>query len=79
MDSTVAGSEVTARQEGLLEPLPTLKLVKSVEKLDAGLRSLDHCKQLPFGLLGSHRTDVKNQTERSYHYGATRLVNDSSL
>ena len=48
MDSISAVSEVTVRQEGLLEPLPTLRVVKSVEKLDAGLRSLDHCKQLQF-------------------------------
>ena len=32
--------------EPLLEPLPTLNVVKSVEKLDAGLRSLDHCEPL---------------------------------
>ncbi|KAK3172382.1 hypothetical protein OEA41_005703 [Lepraria neglecta] len=41
MDS-VAGSEEMAKPEGLLEPLPTLNVVKCVEKLDAGLRSLDH-------------------------------------
>ena len=46
MDSKVAGSEEMAKPDGLLEPLPTLNVVKCVEKLDAGLRSLDHCEQL---------------------------------
>ena len=29
--------------ENYLEPLPSLKAAPSVERLDAGLRSLDHC------------------------------------
>ena len=33
----------TSKPADLLEPLPTLKVVPGVEKLDAGLRSLDHC------------------------------------
>lgn len=33
-----------SKSDGLLEPLPTLRLVPTVEKLDAGLRSLDHCE-----------------------------------
>ena len=33
-----------AKSNGFLEPLPSFNLVESVEKLDAGLRSLDHCK-----------------------------------
>lgn len=37
---------VLSRAEGILEPLPTLNLDKSEGKLDAGLRSLDHCEQL---------------------------------
>lgn len=43
--STINGhaNGAIAKPTGLLEPLPTLKLVPSVEKLDAGLRSLDHC------------------------------------
>ncbi len=34
--------------DSLLAPLPNLTLVQSVGKLDAGLRSLDHCEQLLF-------------------------------
>ena len=34
-----------AKPNGLLEPLPSFNLVESVEKLDAGLRSLDHCEE----------------------------------
>ena len=41
-DSNGAAVEETAKPGALLEPLPTLKLVP--EKLDAGLRSFDHCK-----------------------------------
>lgn len=37
-------SEESALANGFLEPLPTLNLVGSIEKLDAGLRSLDHCE-----------------------------------
>ena len=33
-----------AKPEGLLGPLPTLNLIPSVDKLDAGLRSFDHCE-----------------------------------
>ncbi len=32
--------------ESLLEPLPTLNVVANAEKLDAGLRGLDHCELL---------------------------------
>ncbi len=35
-----------SKPEGLLEPLPSLNVITSVEKLDAGLRSLDHCEFL---------------------------------
>ena len=34
------------KPESLLEPLPTLNVVANVEKLDAGLRGLDHCELL---------------------------------
>lgn len=37
-----------SKPDSLLEPLPTLNLVTNVnvEKLDAGLRGLDHCELL---------------------------------
>lgn len=38
-------SAVVSQPDSLLAPLPALTLVRSVEKLDAGLRSLDHCEQ----------------------------------
>ena len=41
------GGGVIPDSEGLLQPLPTFNLVGSVERLDAGLRSLDHCKRVP--------------------------------
>lgn len=45
MDPNEAGDgSVMPKPEGLLEPLPTLNLVRGLEKLDAGLRSLDHCE-----------------------------------
>ena len=34
------------KHKALLEPLPTLSSASNGEKLDAGLRSLDHCKLL---------------------------------
>jgi len=40
---------------GLLEPLPTFNLVESVDKLDAGLRSLDHCE---YNLAHPFRRDI---------------------
>lgn len=33
-----------AKTESLREPLPSLNVIANVEKLDAGLRSLDHCE-----------------------------------
>ena len=33
-----------SKPESFLEPLPTLNVITNVEKLDAGLRSLDHCE-----------------------------------
>ena len=42
-DSNGAAVEEMPKPGALLEPLPTLKLVP--EKLDAGLRSLDHCEE----------------------------------
>lgn len=33
-----------SKSENLLEPLPSLNVVTNVEKLDAGLRGLDHCE-----------------------------------
>ena len=35
-----------SKPENFLEPLPSLTVVPNVEKLDAGLRSLDHCESL---------------------------------
>ena len=35
-----------SKPESLLRPLPSLNVVTSVEKLDAGLRGLDHCELL---------------------------------
>ena len=43
---------------GLLEPLPPLTLVESVQKLDAGLRSLDHCKEPSDFLCVKADTDI---------------------
>lgn len=57
MDSKLAGSEEMAKPESLLEPLPTLNMVKCVEKLDAGLRSLDHCEQLLCYPVQTHLTN----------------------
>ena len=62
-DGNGAAVDGSAKSGGLLEPLPTLKLVPEVEeKLDAGLRSLDHCEKgltsplaLEFILIPSHR------------------------
>ena len=33
-----------SQPEGVLKPLPSLNVITNVEKLDAGLRSLDHCE-----------------------------------
>ena len=41
---TLEGDGTMAKPESLLEPLPHLNLITNVEKLDAGLRSLDHCE-----------------------------------
>ena len=35
-----------SKSESLLEPLATLNVATNVEKLDAGLRGLDHCELL---------------------------------
>ena len=45
MEPRLGEGERMGRAECLLNPLPTITLVKSVDKLDAGLRSLDHCAQ----------------------------------
>ena len=46
MEPRVGEGETMRRAECLLDPLPTITLVKTVDdKLDAGLRSLDHCAQ----------------------------------
>lgn len=44
-NGVAAGSGVS-KPESLLSPLRSLTLVPSVDKLDAGLRSLDHCEQI---------------------------------
>ena len=52
------GDGVTiGRVECLLDPLPTITLGKSVDKLDAGLRSLDHCAQHCFGTLSEYSSN----------------------
>ena len=38
------GDSTMSKPESFLEPLPSLNVVPNVEKLDAGLRSLDHCE-----------------------------------
>ena len=35
-----------SKSESILEPLPSLNVITNVEKLDAGLRGLDHCELL---------------------------------
>lgn len=35
-----------SKPESFLQPLPNLNVVTNVEKLDAGLRGLDHCEHL---------------------------------
>lgn len=35
-----------SKPESILESLPSLNLITNVEKLDAGLRGLDHCELL---------------------------------
>ena len=41
------GDRTMSKPESLLQPLPSLNVATSAEKLDAGLRSLDHCELLP--------------------------------
>ena len=45
MEPIVGDGVKMGRVECLLDPLPTITLGRSVDKLDAGLRSLDHCAQ----------------------------------
>ena len=53
-----------AQPNGLLEPLPTFNLIQSVDKLDAGLRSLDHCKRDLMRLAASSQlTHYKDRTK----------------
>ena len=66
-----------AKPNGFLEPLPTLNLVGSVEKLDAGLRSLDHC-EYNCCYFGESISDVI-KTGLGYHYGAILRDSDSFL
>ena len=44
MTSTYASVNGDSKPKALLEPLPSLNPAPNGEKLDAGLRSLDHCK-----------------------------------
>ena len=48
------GNGTMAKPESLLEPLPHLNLITNVEKLDAGLRSLDHCELSQLCSIGFH-------------------------
>ena len=41
---TREGDREMSKPQSVLEPLPSLNVTPNVEKLDAGLRSLDHCK-----------------------------------
>ena len=43
---TFKGDRIMLKPESILEPLPSLNVVTNVEKLDAGLRGLDHCELL---------------------------------
>ena len=43
---TLEGGRTMSNPGSLLEPLPTLNVVTNVEKLDAGLRNLNHCELL---------------------------------
>ena len=51
MEPSVGDGVQMGRVECLLDPLPTITLGRSVDKLDAGLRSLDHCAQHCFRTL----------------------------
>ena len=41
---TREGDREMSKPQSVQEPLPSLNVTPNVEKLDAGLRSLDHCK-----------------------------------
>ena len=45
--NTLESDRIMSKSESMLEPLPSLNVITNVEKLDAGLRSLDHCELLP--------------------------------
>ena len=46
ISETREGDREMSKPQSVLEPLPSLNVTPSVEKLDAGLRGLDHCKFL---------------------------------
>lgn len=43
---TLEGDRTMSKPESILGSLPSLNLITNVEKLDAGLRGLDHCELL---------------------------------
>lgn len=59
MEPRVGEGVKMGRAECLLDPLPTITLVKSVDKLDAGLRSLDHCAQHPLHTFSGNLLTVR--------------------
>ena len=44
ISDTLEGDREMSKPQSVLEPLPSLNVTPNVEKLDAGLRGLDHCK-----------------------------------
>ncbi len=68
-------AEESARPGALLQPLPTLAV--GPDKLDAGLRSLDHCEDR------INRVEciliLANQIAQNCHYGAIVFVSELSL
>ena len=76
-DSGGVLTEELAELPSLLEPLPTLALVP--EKLDAGLRSLDHCQQTICCVHCRILLMLPIQIGQDYRYGVTIFANESFL
>jgi hypothetical protein len=74
--NSVQASTAAPQPDSLVAPLPNLTLVQSVGKLDAGLRSLDHCEQLLFRP-HDYASLIALQIGQNCHYGATYLVSSS--
>lgn len=54
-----------SKPESLLVPLPSLNLVTNVEKLDAGLRDLDHCELSLTLSLVTYIADLSNRPDEA--------------